>query len=144
MQWMVELGRVGIATVVSMLSSYLALPREGHLETALHIMGHLCKKHNSQLFFDPTDPEMNDSDFPIYDWTEFYGDVKEAIPPDQPEPLGKAVDIRMIVDSDHARCKRARRSCTGFLIYCNLMLIIWPSKKQPTLESSVLALNLLL
>jgi hypothetical protein len=39
MRWMVELGRVDIATEVSMLSSYLALPREDHLETALHIMG---------------------------------------------------------------------------------------------------------
>jgi hypothetical protein len=137
MRWMVELGRVDIATEVSMLSSYLALPREGHLETALHIMGYLRKKHNSRLVFDPTYPEINESDFPEYDWTEFYGDVTEAIPPDRPEPLGKAVDIRLIVDSDHAGCKRTRRSRTGFLIYCNLSLIIWLSKKQPTLETSV-------
>ena len=63
--------------------------------------------------------------------------MTEAIPPDRPEPLGKAVDIRLIVDSDHAGCKRTRRSRTGFLIYCNLSLIIWLSKKQPTLETSV-------
>ena len=47
MQWMVELGHVNIATEVLMLSSYLALPREGPLETVLHIMGYLHKKHNS-------------------------------------------------------------------------------------------------
>jgi hypothetical protein len=41
MHWMVELGSVDIATEVSMLSSYLALPREGHLEAALHMMGYL-------------------------------------------------------------------------------------------------------
>ncbi len=82
MRWMVELGRIDIATEVSMLSSYLALPREGHLETALHIMGYLCKKHNSRLVFDPNYPEINESDFPEYDWTEFHGDVTGAIPPD--------------------------------------------------------------
>ena len=47
MRWMVELGRIDIATKVSMLSSYLAFPREGHLEAALHIMGYLRLKHNS-------------------------------------------------------------------------------------------------
>jgi hypothetical protein len=76
MRWMVDLGRVDITTEVLMLSSYLALPREGHLETALHIMGYLQKKHDSRLVFDPTYPKINKSDFPDYDWTEFYGDVK--------------------------------------------------------------------
>jgi hypothetical protein len=41
MRWMVELGRIDIATEVSMLSSYLACPWEGHLENALHVMGYL-------------------------------------------------------------------------------------------------------
>ncbi len=41
MRWMVEFGRIDIATEVSMLSSYLACPREGHLENALHVMGYL-------------------------------------------------------------------------------------------------------
>ncbi len=40
MRWMVELGCIDIATAVSMLSSYLACPREGHLD-ALHVMGYL-------------------------------------------------------------------------------------------------------
>jgi hypothetical protein len=38
MRWMVDLGRIDIATEVSMSSSYLACPREGHLENALHVM----------------------------------------------------------------------------------------------------------
>ena len=41
MRWMVELGRIDIATEVSMLFSYLTCPREGHLENALHVMGYL-------------------------------------------------------------------------------------------------------
>jgi hypothetical protein len=41
MRWMVVIGRIDIATEVSMLSSYLACPRKGHLDNALHVMGYL-------------------------------------------------------------------------------------------------------
>ncbi len=68
---------------------------------------------------------------------EFYGDVEEAIPPDMPPPLGKDIDLRMMVDSNHAGDKITRRSHTGFLIFCNLSPIIWISKKQATIETSV-------
>ena len=43
LRWAVELGRVDIIVPVSMLSRYLALPREGNLEQALHIFAYLKK-----------------------------------------------------------------------------------------------------
>ena len=134
---MVELGRVNIATEISLLSSHLAYPSEGHLDAALHIMGYLKQKHNSRLIFDLTYPDIDMSSFPTYDWTEFYGDVQEAIPHDMSELLGKDLDIRMFCDSDHAGEKRTRRSCTGFLIFCNMALSDWISKKQATINTSV-------
>ncbi len=134
---MVELGCIDIATEVSMLSSYLACPREGHLKNALHVMGYLRLKHNSRLIFDPTYPDIDQTAFPSFDWMEFYGDVEEAIPPNMPPPLGKDVDLHMMVDSDHAGDKRTRLSCTGFIIFCNLAPIIWLSKQQATIETSV-------
>jgi hypothetical protein len=134
---MVELGRIDIATEVSMLSSYLACPCEGHLENALHVMGLLQLKHNSRLIFDLTYPDIDLTAFPSFDWTEFYGDVEKAIPPNMPSPLGKDVDLRMMVDSDHAGEKRTQHSRTGFIIFCNLAPIVWLSKQQPTIESSV-------
>jgi hypothetical protein len=137
MRWMVELGRSDIATEVSLLSSYLACPREGHLENALHVMGHLRLKHNSQLIFDPTYPNIDQTAFPSFDWTEFYGNVEEAIPPNTLPPLGKDVDLGMMVDSDHVGDKRTRCSCTGFINFCNLSRIIWLSKRQVTIETSV-------
>ncbi len=137
MRWMVELGRIDIATEVSMLSSYLACPHEGHLENALHIMGYLQLKHNLRLIFDPTYPDINQTAFPSYDWTEFYGNVEEAIPPDMPSPLGKDIDLCMMVDSDHAGDKKNRRSHTGFIIFCNLAQVIWLSKQQATIETSI-------
>ncbi len=63
--------------------------------------------------------------------------MEEAILPDMPPLLGKDVDLRMMVDSDHAGEKRTQRSCTGFIIFCNLAPIIWPSKQQATIETSV-------
>ncbi len=43
----------------------------------------------------------------------------------------------MMCNSDHAGCKRTHPSRMGILIYCNLALIQWISKRQPTIETSV-------
>jgi hypothetical protein len=137
MRWMVELSCIDIATEVSLLSSHLAYPCKGDLETALHIMSYLSQKHNKRLIFNPTYPKIDMGQFPQYNWTKFYGNVEEAIPVDMPEPLGKDVDVRMMCDSDHAGDKKTRRSRTGFLIFCNMALIDWVSKKQATIETSV-------
>jgi hypothetical protein len=63
--------------------------------------------------------------------------VEEAIPPNMPPPLGKDVDLCMMVDSDHAGEKRTQHSHTGFIIFCNLASIIWLSKQHMTIETSV-------
>ena len=42
-----------------------------------------------------------------------------------------------MVDSDHAGDKATRQSCNGFMIFCNMALINWLSKKQPTVETAV-------
>ena len=86
---------------------------------------------------DPTYPMIDMTKFKECDWREFYGDVKEAIPPNAPLPRGKEVDLRLFVDSDHAGDKLTRRSRSGFIIYMNLAPIIWFSKKQSTIETSV-------
>jgi hypothetical protein len=56
---------------------------------------------------------------------------------DIPEPLVKDVGVHMMCDSDHAGDKRTRCSHTSFLIFCNMALIDWVSKKQATIETSV-------
>ncbi len=99
---MVELGRIDIATEVSLLSSHLAYPCKGHLETALHIMSYLSQKHNTRLIFDLTYPKIDMGQFPQYNWTEFYSNVEEAIPVDMPKPLGKDLEVCMMCDNDHA------------------------------------------
>ena len=137
LHWMVELGRVDIITEVSVLASHMAMPREGHLDAVFHVYAYLKRKHNARIVFDPSYPNIDKKAFKIQDWTSFYGNVKEAIPLDMPEPLGKDVDLRLYVDSDHAGDKLVRRSRTGFFIFLNSALINWCSKKQATIETSV-------
>lgn len=137
MRWMVELGRVDIAVEVSMLSSHNAYPREGHFEAVLHIMSYLSHKHNSRLAMDASTPKITRSRFARHDWTSFYGDVEEAIPSNAPPARGRAVTIRMMVDSDHAGDQEDRRSRTGFMIFVQMSLINWLSKKQSTVERAV-------
>ncbi len=47
MYWMCVIGRMDIATKVSLLSSHLGYPHEGHLDAALHVLGYLQLKYNS-------------------------------------------------------------------------------------------------
>ncbi len=63
--------------------------------------------------------------------------MEDAIPPDMPPLLGKDIALRMMVDSGHAGDKRTQCSHTGFIIFCNLAPIIWLSKQQATIETSV-------
>ena len=84
---MVELGRVDIYLEVSMMSSHLALPREGHLSQVLHIFAHLKKYHNTKMVYDPSDPVIDSARFERKDWTssEFgHIDGEEELPPGMP------------------------------------------------------------
>ena len=59
MRWMIVIGRVDISTELSMISSFLAMPRVGHLEAAINIMGYFRLHHNYRLFLDPTYPVLD-------------------------------------------------------------------------------------
>jgi hypothetical protein len=135
----VELGRVDICLEVSMLSSHLALPREGHLQQVFHVFGYLKKYHNTEMVFDPSDPVIDESQFERKDWsTSEFGvsDEEETLPPNMPEPRGSGFIIRAKVDADHASDTVTRRSRTGMLVYLNNALVHWWSKKQTSCESS--------
>jgi hypothetical protein len=75
---------------------HLMMPRQGHLDAVFHVFADLKRKHNSQLVFDPTYPDIDLSNFPEVNWKDTYGDMQEAILYDMPKPRGKNVDIRLI------------------------------------------------
>ena len=138
LRWMVELGRIDTCLEVSMMSSHLALPRQGHLQQVLHIFSYLKKHHSSSLVFDPTIPDIDETKFRRMDWSssEFGGDLQEDLPGNMPEPRGVGFVMRAMVDADHAADTTCRRSRTGFLVYLNSAPIYWMSKKQAGIETS--------
>ena len=136
LRWAVEIGRVDILLETSLMSAHLALPREGHLEQVLHIVGYLKCHKKMRLLFDASYPRVKESWFQDYDWYEFYRDAKEAIPPKMPEARGRDVIITCFVDANHAGNVKDRRSQTGILIFINRAPIHWYSKRQNTVETS--------
>jgi hypothetical protein len=103
--WCIELGWIDIITKVFTLSSHLALPWQGQLDALFHLLAYLEKKHNAWIVYDPPYPDINLRVFKQCDWKQFYGEVKEAIPPNAPPPRVKDVNLHLFIDSDHASDK---------------------------------------
>jgi len=136
LRWIVELGRIDLIVPVSLLSRYMMSPREGHLQQCYHIFAYLKQFNRSRLVFDDTEPDLSEYYFHTCDWSEYYPDAAEPIPPNMPEPLGRSVTTTCFVDADHAGCKVTRRLQTGILIYVNKAPVFWYSKRQNTVESA--------
>jgi len=136
LRWDIELGRVDILLETSLMSQHLALPREGHLEQALHIVGNLKSHRKMRILFDSGYPKVKESWFKEYDWFDFYKDAKEALPPNMPEVRGSDVILTCFIDAGHANNQKDRRSQTGILIFVNKAPIHWYSKRQNTAETS--------
>jgi len=80
LRWIIELGRIDIHVHVAMLSSFLASPREGHLQEALHIFAYLKRYKKSTMVFDDTVPSIDESIFQqTADWSDFYADAFENL-----------------------------------------------------------------
>ena len=141
LRWLVELGRIDIAYETSVLSSYNANPRTGHLTQALHIIKYLDIHCENEITFDPeeyimTATELEEAESKWKAMAQLYPDAKEELPHNAPKAKGAPVQMNCFVDSDHAGDRKTRRSHTGIIIYLNKAPIIWYSKKQSTVESS--------
>ena len=69
LRWMVELGRVDILMAVATMSSYMAAPRQGHLDNVLRIFACLKRHPQSTMIFDNTEPSFDESRFTEVDWS---------------------------------------------------------------------------
>ena len=140
LRWICELGRIDICLEVSMMSSCVALSREGHLEMLYRIFAHLKKYHNTEMVFDPSKPIINKNDFERKDWScsEFSSEIKKEreLHPRTPTPRGMGFTIVGKVDADHGGDTVTRRSRTGFIVCLNSAPIYWYSKKQNCVETS--------
>jgi hypothetical protein len=134
--WMITLGRFDVNYAVNALSRYGMAPREGHLKAMYRVFGYLKKFPQGQILIDPNPLDTKGFEFLEQDWTEFYPDAEEELPPDMPVPKGEAAHTSCYVDSDHAHDVVTRRSVSGILLFFNSMPVKWHSKRQKTVETS--------
>ena len=90
----------------------------------------------SRVFFDPTDPLPLTPTKAKADWSSFYSELSEELPPMMPEPRGRPVNIYTFVDANHAGNVVTRRSHTGILVFIQNSPILWLSRRQNTVETS--------
>ncbi len=136
LRWAVELGRVDILLEASLMSTHMAMPREGHLQQLYRMFGYLKLYPKRKLAFDFQHPNISERMFKQYDWYDFYRNASEAIPLDMPPPKGNPMNTHCFVDASHGSDRTTRRSQTGILLFCNKSPIIWHSKRQNTVEAS--------
>ena len=75
---------------------------------------------------------------------QFYCKVAKNIPHNDSIIHKKEVDVNMMTDSgDHVSEKETWRSRTGYMIFCNMVLIDWLLKRQDKIEGSVFGVELL-
>ena len=66
----------------STLSSLMEFPREGHLKELFHVFYLPRENHNSLVVFDPTDPEIDLSEFTREYWSQTaHGECMEELTP---------------------------------------------------------------
>ena len=71
------MGHIDICAEISMLASFLAAPREGHLSAAFHVFAYLNGHDCSQLVMDPS--YVHHGEEPSGDWAAFYPKEKRYL-----------------------------------------------------------------
>ena len=86
----VELGRIDINVEASMFSSDLVLTREGHFQELLHVFTYIKKHMNTDMVFDPSEPDIDMNSFHRQYWrysiySYLHEEIREALPPNMPQ-----------------------------------------------------------
>ena len=137
LQWAVSLCRLDIGCAIMTMGRFRSAPRKQHLEYVKHIAGYLSKFKDAAIKFNVREPDYGHLTESTADWTySVYGDVKEDIPKDMPEPKGCYIVITCFVDANLMHDYITGRSATGILHMLNLTIVDWYSKRQDTVESA--------
>jgi hypothetical protein len=137
LQWVVSIGRFDVQTALMTLSSFRTLPRRGHLDRVKRIYGYLRNMDDACIRIRTEEPDYSDLPHFEFDWSRsVYGDAKEQVPKDAPEPLGKYVTLTHYVDANLMHDMVTGRSVTGIIHLLNQTPIDFYSKKQATVETA--------
>ena len=92
---------------------------------------------NGTICFRTMIPDYSSLTIPEYGWEQsVYGNVKEIIPEDAPQPLGNEVVTTTYVDANLMHDVTTGRSVTAVLHFLNQTPVEWYSKKQSTVETA--------
>ena len=136
-QWLVSLGRFDIATATMTMSSFRAAPRKGHLERLKRMCAYIYNYKHFALRVRTQEPDYSSLEVPEYDWArQVYGDVKEDIPDDIPEALGKPVVHTCWKDANLYHCYATGRAVAGNIHALNGTIVDTTSKKLKTVDTA--------
>ena len=144
LQWVVTIGRFDVMTAVMTMSSFRTAPRMGHLDRVKRIFGYLAKMKNATIRIRTEEPDYSDIPDFHFDWSKsVYGDPKEEIPKDAPEPLGKYVTLTHFVDANLMHDLVTGKSVTGIPHLLNKTPWIGIRRSKPLLRQQPMDLSLL-
>jgi hypothetical protein len=137
LQWVIQIGRFDITTMVMMLLHFRAAPREGHMDRVKCIHGYLAKYKHGTIRINPEEPDYSGIPKKEYNWMyTCYPGAKEEIPKDIPKPLGKGVVTTSYIDANLYHDLISGRLVMGILHLINKTPINWTSKLQTTMETA--------
>ncbi|KAL7570518.1 hypothetical protein ACA910_004294 [Epithemia clementina (nom. ined.)] len=137
LQWLVALGRFDVFCATMTMSKFRPAPREGHISRLKRMYGYVSETRTASIRFCTAEPNYYDIEVPQHDWMRtVYGNVKEVIPEDIPEPKGKPVVTTSYVDANLYHDVVTGKAVTAILHLLNQTPIDWYSKKQGTVETA--------
>jgi hypothetical protein len=102
LRWCIKLGIIDICNALGKLSSFLACPRIGHMESVLQVFSYLSKHSQSKRVLDLIARDWSDHDWSHPDWRSFNPGTVEQLSHDMPLPLGKPIQMNKFGDASHA------------------------------------------
>ena len=101
------------------------------------IYGYIRSQPNGAIRIRTEEPDYSQLVDVEYDWMySVYGDVRELLPEDAPDPLGKPIVTTTYVDTNLYHCLLTGRANTGILHLFNKTPIDWYTKRQATVETA--------
>jgi hypothetical protein len=136
-QWAISLGRFDIQTAIMSMSRFRVAPQVGHLERMKRVYGYLRRYKEAAIRVRTSEPDLSSYTMVEQDWLySVYGNAKEGIPLDIPEPLGKKVTTSHYGDDNLHFDMINGHAVTGILHFTNETLVHWYSKLQATVKTA--------
>jgi hypothetical protein len=137
LQWLIALGRFDIFPATVTMSRFRVAPRKGHLERLKQVYGYVLDSKDGSIRVRTDEPDLSNFPDQVFDWTEsIYGKVKEIIPNDIPEALGKGIVMISYVDANLYHDYVTGRALTAVLHLINQTPFDWYCKRQPTVQTA--------